>query len=316
MLDPKLVSDLVARYMRDTGLPVPAPKEALYRWAEPLRLPRRGPRYLYTGGLYQLMPYIQAMVKYLEKMEEGRAGRLALGIAGRLAGLGGLAKAVARPDKGLVAYSESVLRGIAGHLRRAGVEYAYLYEDDLYSGVILHDLGLDEDFARHANMVYRRLRERGVESVITVDPHTTHMLRSIYPKYVDGYSLEIKTYIELLDEAGYQAKSSGEAVIHDPCLYARFEGVVEQPRRLLSRSGVEAKEPRRSRRMTYCCGGPIEGLAPSLSKRIARIRMDELRRVSSRIVVMCPICYANLSSVAPEGVEVVDLALVLGEPGA
>ncbi len=311
MIDVDTVVDIVRRFMRDTGLPVPAPREVLYQWAEPLGIPRTGEVYLYTGGLYQLMPYIHAMVKWLEKVEGGRMGKLALGLGSRL---GGVARAIARPDKGLVSYSESVLKSIARHLSSSGVEYAYLYEDDMYSGVILYDLGLEEDFTSHAERVYKRLKDRGVERIITVDPHTTHMMRSIYPRYIDGYSMEVETYIEVLDRMGYKTQTRGEAVIHDPCLYARFEGVIEQPRRLLSRSGVEVKEPRRSRRMTYCCGGPIEGLAPTLSKKIARIRMDELRKASRRVIVMCPICYSNLSSVAPGDVEVIDLALALGEP--
>ena len=314
MLDPKLVSDLIRRFMKDTGLPVPAPREAIYRWAEPLKLPRRGERILYTGALYQIMPYIHAMVKYLEKMESGKTGRIALGIAGRLAGLSGIAKAISRPDKRLVSYSESVLSSIARHLSASGIDYGYLYEDDLYSGVILYDLGMDEELSEHARRVYNTLKSNGASRIITVDPHTTHMLRSIYPKYIDNYDIEVESYLEVLDAAGYKGRGSGEAVIHDPCLYARFENVIDQPRRLLERSGVKPLEPRRSRRMTYCCGGPIEGLAPSLSKRIARIRMDELRRVSNRIIVMCPICYHNLSSVAGDGVEVTDIALVLGEP--
>jgi len=316
LIDPSLVSSLVKRFMKESGLPVPAPKDVIYRWATPLGLEKSGRLYLFTGGMYQLMPYINAMVGYLEKLESSRAGKIALGIAGRIAGLSGITKAVARPDKRLISYSESVLRSISRHLKASGVEYAYLYEDDMYSGVILYDLGLDEEFTDHALRVYKRLRERGVESIITVDPHTKHMMRSIYPKYIDGYSINVESYLEVLDERGYSGNSSGEAVIHDPCLYARFEGVLEQPRNLLRRSGLTVREPRRSGRMTYCCGGPIEGLAPSVSKRIARMRMDELRKVSNRIIVMCPICYSNLSTVAPEGVEVTDISLTLGEPGA
>jgi len=86
-------------------------------------------------------------------------------------------------------------------------------------------------------------------------------MRSVAPKYVDGYDLDVETYLEFLERRGVALKSSvGEAVIHDPCFYARFEGVIEEPRSLAARSGLRLLEPPRARRMTYCCGGPVEGI--------------------------------------------------------
>ncbi len=315
VLDVKQVASLVVDYMRRNGLPVPAPRDAIYGWAKPLNLPDRGRVLLYTGGLYQLMPYISSLVEQLSKLEKGAASRLALGIARSLGRFMDLSRIAVRPDKRRVEYSNRVLRSIAVMLRRAGVEYAYPYEDDLYSGVILYDLGLDDEFSQHAERVYRALKGRGGEVLITVDPHTTHMMRSVYPKFVDGYDFEVKTYLEVLAEGDFKPLRirEGELVIHDPCLYARFEGVIDQPRKLLGKAGFRVLEPRRARRMTYCCGGPIEGLAPSLSKKIAGTRLEELKGVGKRIVTLCPICYANLTAVADGDVEIDDIAVKLVE---
>ncbi len=315
VLDVKQVASLVSDYMRRHGLPVPAPRDVIYSWAKPLNLPAKGRILLYTGGLYQLMPYISSLVEQLSRFEKGSASRLALGIARSLGRIVDISRLAVRPDKEMVEYSHRVLRSIARMLQKAGIEYAYPYEDDLYSGVILYDLGLDDQFSDHAKRVYRALKGRGGETLITVDPHTTHMMRSVYPKFIDGYDLEVKTYLELLVEKGYKPLriQKDELVIHDPCIYARFEGVIDQPRILLQKAGFRVLEPRRSRRMTYCCGGPIEGLAPSLSKRIAKTRIEELREVGSRIVTLCPICYANLTAVAGKNVEIHDIAVRLGE---
>ncbi|NOZ89585.1 MAG: (Fe-S)-binding protein, partial [Crenarchaeota archaeon] len=195
---------------------------------------------------------------------------------------------------------------------------AYLYEDDLYSGVILYDLGLDEAFARHAEKVWARLRSRGVEEIVTLDPHTTHVMREVYPRYVDGYSLTVRSYLEALDEAGWSpgnvAGAGGRVVVHDPCLYARGLGVVEQPRRLLRRAGYEPVDPPRSRGDTYCCGGPVRAVAPGLSNAIAGERLEELASTGARVVaVMCPICFLNLSRAAAGrgDVELRDIAELL-----
>src|ERR1019366_7846957 len=78
------------------------------------------------------------------------------------------------------------------------------------------------------------LRKHGVREVITVDPHTTTMLRTVYPKLVDGYDVHVRSYLEVLAERGLPVgvPLSGTVAIHDSCVYARYEGIVDEPRRL------------------------------------------------------------------------------------
>ena len=309
----RAVLRFVESSMRDHGLPVPVPRDVIYRWSEGLQLPSQGDAYLFTGGLYQLAPYIEAMVRFASMVEKGG---LVSGIASRLSSTSigrGLARALARVDKARVERFNSIVRSIALALKGSGVSYAYSRRADAYSGVILYDLGLEDLFVEHASKVYKSLRGEGARRIITIDPHTTLVMREVYPRYVDGYDLEVLNYLELL-QPGPEERGGGsrEIVIHDPCLYARNLGIIEEPRRLLRGIGYRVREPRRARRMTYCCGGPIEALFPTLAKRVARTRMSELAAVGGSIVVMCPICLANLSSVAPSGVDVRDLGELLG----
>ncbi len=312
LLDPLQIIRLVEDNMRAHGLPFPAPRESLYSWAKPLNLPEKGSPMIYTGGLYQLTPYIVSVVESLSKTEDLRLTSMAFR-ASRLLSALGLSGLVVRPKADVASYIERVLRSIVELLREAGVKVAYAYEDDMYSGVILYDLGLDSLFKENAVKVYRALKSRGAEVIITVDPHTTHIMRSVYPKYVEGYDLKVKSYLEVLAETGFKVerRDRGDIVIHDPCLYARFESIIEQPRTLLGNAGFKVLEPRRSGRMTYCCGGPIEGLAPKIAKTIAKTRLSELAEKPGVIVTMCPICYANLKAVSDEKVEIEDIALLL-----
>ncbi len=310
-VDPRLVAEVVKELMKNTGLPVPAPKDVITSWSSGLSLKQRGEWYLFTGGLYQLTPYIKSLVDYLHALEgkQSRIARFSIKMAASIAAR----IPVLKPDPDLDREAQETLRSIVKLLDKSGVNYAYgAY--DLYTGVILYDLGLMKDLREYAVNLYQKLREHGVNKVITVDPHTTHMLKNVYPEIVDGYRLEVKTYIEILDEAGISFKEvKSETVIHDPCYYARYNNVIQQPRKLLRNAGYTIKEPVRSGRMTYCCGGPLEGIAPSLAKKIAKARMEELSAVSSEVTVMCPICMANLRSVAGEGVRVVDLARRLAQ---
>ncbi len=303
---------LVRASVAATGLPVPAPRDVVYRWAlrGSVRPESRGKVGFYTGGLYQLAPYIKVSVSMLERLE--RLGLFEAGLsASRIAVRLRVAGFLVRPPLWEVERSESIVSTIYRLMSSVVDGLFYPYKRDLYTGVILYELGLEEDFARHARRVARAIEESGASELVTIDPHTTHILRSVMPRYVDGFGVPVKSYLEVLDEAGYEPpRLDTEAVLHDACYYARFEGVIGQPRRLLGKA-LRLKEPPRSGRRTFCCGGPLEAVSPALSKRIARLRMDELSRVSGTVIVACPICMINLESVAPEGVRVVDASQAL-----
>lgn len=220
----------------------------------------------------------------------------------------------ARPARADVERYNQILRSIARLLQQAGVEFGYLYEDDLYAGALAYDMGVEGSLHTHAGRVHATLRKHGVQRVITLDPHTTNMLRSVYPTMIEGFDIEVESYLEVLAEAGAEplANIDEDVVIHDSCLYARSEGVIDEPRRLLERAGYTVMEPRESRNLTYCCGGPIEALFPSASHAVAVQRVEQLRAVGGRqIATMCPMCLASLRKAADGTVPMEDISSFL-----
>lgn len=208
---------------------------------------------------------------------------------------------------------DAMLQAIAGLLQDAGISFGYLYGDEMCSGTLAYDEGLDSAFASHARRVAETFRRHGVRQVITVDPHTAHILREVYPRFVAGFEVEVKPYLEVPAEAASPAQgpAEGEVVIHDSCVYARYEGVVDAPRLLLKRAGVTVGEPELTGTATHCCGGPVEVLFPGEAHRIALERVAQLTRVGRRIATMCPICLVNLRKAAGESAEVLDISQVL-----
>jgi Fe-S oxidoreductase len=217
---------------------------------------------------------------------------------------------MARPSAEVKAVYDQVPISVARLLQQADVEFGYLYEDDLYSGALAHDLGADEAVLAHARRVDEVFRKHGVKTVITIDPHTTNMLRSVYPNLLPDYGVQVKNYLEVLAEKDLvlQTPLSGAVVIHDPCVFARSENIVEEPRRLLVATGMTIEEPEKSGRMTWCCGGPVESLYPEKALANARRRVEQLKATGSEVVTMCPMCFVNLSDVASEGVVVEDIS--------
>jgi Fe-S oxidoreductase len=263
--------------------------------------------------MYQLLPYIISMVRLLERVEDTFLARwVFLGrFANRFVNLSALA---ARPSRSEIEQYDQMLRNVAGLLRQAGVDFGYLYEDDLYAGALAYDMGADASLRAHAGRVQATLRKHRVRKVITLDPHTTNMLRSVYPSILDGFDVEVKSYLEVLAEADTEPlrQIAEDVVIHDSCLYARSEGIVDEPRRLLERAGYSLREPRESRNLTYCCGGPIEALFPKKSHDIGVARVEQLRQTGGKqATTMCPICLASLDKAAAGLLPMQDISAFL-----
>ena len=294
------------------GSVLPLSKRTATRWAEGLGIPRGGETVLYTGHMYQLIPSIDAMAGLLAKLEDSWVTRFfGLGrFVNRFISLTFFMQlAVSRRRR---SEYDTMLRHIAELLQKAGVSFGYLYGDEMYSGTLAYDEGLDEAFAPHARRVAETFARHGVKRVITVDPHTTHMLHEVYPRFVPGFKLEVRSYLEVLAEAGGpQRIGDDRVVIHDSCVYARYEGVIEAPRLLLKRAGLTVAEPALTGTATHCCGGPVEVLFPGEAHRIALERVAQLTEVGRRITTMCPICLVNLRKAAGSNAEILDLSQVL-----
>ncbi|MCL6634723.1 MAG: (Fe-S)-binding protein [Peptococcaceae bacterium] len=293
--------------LRKSVLPL-SPRNAA-AWARGLNLPAGGETVLYTGMMYQLIPYIDAMNKARERLEDSwLAGYVKAGRAiNRFVNLSGL---MARPAGAMREANNQILVNIARLLKKAGVQFGCLYEDDLYSGALIYDLGVDDVLQDHARRVAGVFKKHNVKNVITVDPHTTSMLRSVYPSIVGGYDLKVRSYLEVLAERGLrpQKRLDLEVAIHDSCVYARHENVLNEQRELLKNAGVTIKEPADSGKFTLCCGGPAESLFPEKARAGAARRVEQIKKAATRAVTMCPICFVNLQKAARGEVQLDDIS--------
>ncbi len=294
-LHAKAVLGILIDNLKKRGSVLPLSKKKSTGWARGLDIPEGGETILYTGHMYQLIPTISTMAAAMAKLEDSWVTRFM--DLGRIANkFFNVSVFMSWPDRSMQREFDRTLRRIAVLLREAGVNFGYLYEKEMYSGALVHDQGADESFIVHARKVQRLLAENGVRRVITVDPHTTNMLKSVYPEMLGDFDVEVKSYLELLDELGIEParKIEGEVTLHESCINARYEDIIEQPRRLLGRTGMKIHLPELSGSNTHCCGGPIESLFPSKAHVVAESRVGQLREKGSEVAAMCPICMVNL----------------------
>ena len=284
------------------------PSKRLTGWADGLGLSRGGGTIIYTGHMYQLMPSVRALSHRMGQFRDSWMTRFSdlIRPMNRLFDLSRLVIPSAAEQRRYDAF----LRNITLLLRQAGLEFGYLYEQEPYAGTLVFDQGFDDVFEQHARRVFRCFREHGVEKIITVDPHSTNMLRGVYPEFMPEFDIEVQSYIEVL--AGMDPEcareNSEDVVIHDSCVYARYENMIDEPRYLLDKAGFGISEPELSGKLTHCCGGPVESLFPDKAREVASARVADLASCGNRIFTMCPICLLNLKEAAPDGVEVNDIS--------
>lgn len=293
----------------------PIPCRSATKWAKGLNIPKGGKTVIYTGHLYQLIPYINASVKNLERVEDNFLGQF-ISFARFFNKIFNVSSIMAIPSKADVNTYNQIIRNIALLLKQANVEFGYLYESELYTGALAYDMGADNVFREHAQKVYSMLRKNDVKNLITVDPHTTNMLRSVYPTVIGGYNMQVKSYLEVLAEKDMKPihKADENIVIHDSCVYARYENVIEEPRKLLTQAGYKLSDLKDSKDFTHCCGGPVESIFPKTANQIGEKRVEQLRKTKAQnAALMCPICLATLKKAAGTEMEISDISSLLAK---
>ena len=304
MFDPREIIEVIASNVRKTRNPFGVPGSVINTWWRDLPLRREGDALLFTGLMYQSVPYIEQTTRYLARLEDtrwARAIRYGRVVPSFLVGLGFRFLTATQEKKKF----NGMVRDIAKILVKCNVDFFYRPELDHYSGILLYDLGDDEGFSRHAAFVAKKLKARGIKKLITVDPHTTYAMKVLYPKYT-GESFQVKTYFEL---ATIRAKGGKKQVtLHDPCFYGRYLGLSDVPRKVIENLGMEHLPVRNSGIFTSCCGGPAESVSPKLTKEVLGRRVDELKATGAPVVSMCPICLGNLLG---SGVEAEDLSTLI-----
>src|SRR5215475_12999987 len=143
-------------------------------------------------------------------------------------------------------------------------------------------------------------------------------LRAQYPAEGINLRTEIVSLADLLAPAAANLAcpvTRRSVYYHDPCYHARYNGVVEQPRRALSQL-AELRELAWNRTDTECCGagGLLPKTMPAIADQMARRRLAEVQSTGGGMVVTsCASCAFLLQRNAPPSVEVANLATAMAQ---
>ena len=293
MIKPKYLINLMVGNILKTRNPLGVRDSSINTWWHGITK-RDGEWMVFTGLLYQLTPYLNKIASYLERFDESRLQSLFPVLNKLPSSL--LNFLIFRAPKKEKEETEKILKSIYLLLSK-NIDAFYKPESDIYSGIMLYDMGCYDEFEAHVNYVTSKLKSAGVRKLVTIDPHTAYALSVLYPKY-GNFDFEVRHYLEILsEEQSYIPKLSfslGNTLhsIHDSCYLSRYLDLSECPRIILERIGIEYEEVKNSKKNTFCCGGPLETFFPKISNEIARRRVGEFE--GKKIITLCPICLATL----------------------
>jgi Fe-S oxidoreductase len=200
---------------------------------------------------------------------------------------------------------------------RVGLEHVRIVEaPQACAGYPLLAAGHRDLFRWHAGRVASSLR--GFRKVAINCSACLYALRAQYPAEGVNLRTEVVSLADLLAPAAANLAcpvNRRSVYYHDPCYHARYNGVIEQPRRALSQL-AELRELGWNRTDTECCGGGglLPKTMPAIADQMAKRRLAEVQSTGGGMVVTsCATCAFMLKRNAPPSVEVANLATAMAQ---
>jgi hypothetical protein len=296
------------------------------RWAKGLDLSPQGETLFFAGCGYQFLDGAEATLSAVRALDKrGLPWERTLGMTTLLNKLGiNLGEIYGRLTHHSP-LSDNPLRSAVEVLQGMDIGFGYLAEEEPCCGGPLYYAGFQEEFADRAASTQLTLHERGVKKVIGIVPSCTYALRELFPRFLEGWEVEVSHFLEVVWERikqGMQFRLPLEITVtyHDPCVLSRNLGLIEEPREILrSIEGVDFADVERNKEeWSTCCGGGggFEVIFPEVSHILAVNRVKELLDTGASVIVTsCPGCLIQLregvKDLKAEGVQVMDMAQLL-----
>ena len=188
---------------------------------------------------------------------------------------------------------------MTGVLKAAGVDFGVLGDAETCCGDPARRAGYEFQFQMMAEQNIATFKSHGIKEIVTTCPHCYNTIKNEYPRF--GGDFKVVHYTQLIAELIGQGKLklSGELdarlTYHDPCYLGRYNGVYQEPRRILQAiPKAELSEMERSKSRSFCCGGG-GGLMwieeqPGTTK-VNHVRTEDvLKTGADTVVTACPYC--------------------------
>lgn len=186
-----------------------------------------------------------------------------------------------------------------------GVDYRILGDTEVCCGENYRRMGNELQFQMNGQMNMELFGSVQFERLMVTNPHCHQVFGKDYkdflPEGVEAMPFEIVSVEEevarLVRHQGMPGgKEMGRVAYHDSCFYGRYNGLYEEQRALVQRSGGELVELPRNREQSFCCGaGGGNFWREEKEPRVSWNRAAEIMEADApTLAVSCPFCMAML----------------------
>ena len=194
--------------------------------------------------------------------------------------------------------SQSIARAMASILKRAGVDFAILGDEEMCTGDPARRMGNEYLYQVLAQQNIETMKSYNVKIVVSICPHCFNTIKNEYPHL--GGDFEVIHYTEfvngLIQDGRIRPVAEINATIayHDSCYLGRHNGIYDAPREIASAiPGLELVEMTRCRERGFCCGagGGHMWIDESRGQRVNHARTEQFFETNAQTVgVSCPFC--------------------------
>jgi Fe-S oxidoreductase len=209
-------------------------------------------------------------------------------------------------------------------LRKAGIDVAYLAEDEKCCGLIPGNDGNSAILEKRAAENIEAFRKAGAKRVIVSCAHCYKTLKVDYRLIAGDLPFEVVHVAELFSELIEEKKVTfiepvdQTVTYHDPCFLGRYCYVLDEPRNVLKNiPGVELVEMEPNGKWSHCCGSGMKitsACYPEFTAAVTSKRLEQSKQAADTVVTACTTCYQHMDRAAKEAhmdVEILDLPILV-----
>lgn len=189
-----------------------------------------------------------------------------------------------------------------------GVDYRILGDTEVCCGENYRRMGNELQFQMNAQTNMEMFSSVTFKRLMVTNPHCHQVFGKDYKDFVpegwDGLPFEVVSVEQEVARLvrwhgmpdGGHGHDLGKVAYHDSCMYGRYNGIYEEQRALVQRSGGKVVELPRSRENAFCCGaGGGNFWREEKEPRVSWNRAAEIMESGApTLAVSCPFCMAML----------------------
>jgi len=196
---------------------------------------------------------------------------------------------------------QQIAKALSRIFKTVGVSFGILGKGETCCGAEIRRIGERGLFEELSKQNREAFEKAGVKKIVTTSPHCFNTFKNEYNGNIDVLHYT-QLLVSLMDKVEFKKELDYKVTYHDPCYLGRYNGIYDEPRKILnSIPGVRVVEMEANRQNSLCCGGGGGHMWIEWPRRPrpSEIRLKQaIETGADTLAVACPFCLSTLEDAA------------------